>query len=161
MIIAIIGIFSVIIAMVRVVTTSSVYGAIEVEFPVLNSPVRDQSFHRFSEKPAKRISAYTTMIVLTTESFYFGDVRGFSTDYHDVRKRFEIPHIDGEPQLGTTIEWIKKWQKERQDKLAIRPDQIAVLVPSNQIPMAIVMQVIEQLKQERLFERVILGGSVL
>lgn len=160
-IIALIGFFGVLIGMVRFLTLASQFGAIETEFPILSSPVHDVSYHRFSERPAKRITEYTTMIVLTPEAFFFGDVRGFSTDLPDARKRFEIPHVDGEPQLGSTIQWIRKWQKERSDKLGIRADNLAILVPSNQIPMAIVIQVLEQLKRERLFDRVILGAGIL
>ena len=73
--------------------------------------------------------------------------------------KFVVPHVDNIPRTGDLIVDLEKWQKNRTEKANIPRDKILVFVPSGDIPMPIVIQVLAQLKEHGNFARVILGGG--
>lgn len=156
------GLFAVLIFMLRFESLDSYYGQISTEFPVLQSHLKDPTFHRFEETPRASLSKSTPVLVLSEQAFYFGELRSFTTDYADVRNKFRVSHKDGEPQLGTALEQLKKWSEERKEKSNItNSDGVLIFVPQGLIPMPIVLQVIENVKRDKFFTKVILANGMM
>jgi len=99
--------------------------------------------------------------VLTADAFYFGDMKSFSEDLHDIRSKFVIRHIDGEPQLQTLLRQMDRWLGDRRAKDTATDSGVVVLVPSGEIPTPIVIQVMAGLQQSANFSRVVLGAGLL
>ncbi len=156
------GVFVILTFMLRFESLDSYYGQISTEFPVLQSPLKDLTRHQFDEIAKTTLARTTPVLVLSDQAFYFGDVRSFTTDYADVRNKFKVSHKDGEPQLGNTLEHMKKWSKERRDKDNIsNAGGVVIFIPQGLIPMPIVLQVIENLKRDKFFTRVILANGMI
>ena len=160
-VIAYLGLFAVLTFAIRAIAMSGVYGVIAVELPVVSAPVEDPAFHRYKEEPRQALTRFTPALVLTTEAFYFGDLHAFSANLGDIRDKYIIRHIDGEPQLLTLIDTLGKWITDRAAHDNIPIDKLLVLIPSGDIPMPIVIQVLAGLKKSPLFEHVILGSGII
>lgn len=160
-VIAFLGLFGVLTFGIRAIALSNVYGVIPVELPVVSATVSDPAYHNYKEEPRKAITRFTPALVLTTEAFYFGDLSAFSATLGDMRDKFVIRHIDGEPQLLTLIDTMGKWITERAAHDNVPMDKLLVLIPSGDIPMPIVIQVLAGLRKSPLFEHVILGSGII
>lgn len=160
-VIAFFGLFAVLTFAIRAIALSGVYGVISVEMPVVSAPVDDPSFHQYKEVPRQSLTRFTPALVLTTEAFYFGDLNSFSANLGDVRDKYIIRHIDGEPQLLGLIETMGKWITDRAANENIPMDKMLILIPSGDIPMPIVIQVLAGLRKSPLFEHVILGSGII
>ena len=136
------------------------YGIIPAEIPVVRSTVEDPSFHRFSETPSATLSKFTPAIVLTTEAFYFGDLSAFTTKFGDAGDKYILRHVDGEPQLFNLIETMQKWVEQRSRDSNIPKQNLLVLIPSGDIPVPIVTQVVAGLRKTTYFKRVVLGSGL-
>lgn len=145
----------------RSVSMPAQYGVVAAEMPVVSAAVDDPGYHRFSETARKSLTKNTPAVVLTTEAFYFGDLAAFTSNFEDVRDKFIIRHVDGEPQLTTLIETMNTWLNDRSARTQVPLDHLLVLVPTGDIPMPIVIQVLAGLKRSPQFERVILGGGLM
>jgi len=143
----------------RVVTMQSRYAVVSAEIPVVQAAVRDLGFHNFEETNYDSLKDNTTAVLMTLSSFYFGDLAAFSKSIERNDNKFVVPHIDDIPRTGDLIEDLEKWQNNRTTKANIPRDNILVFVPSGDIPMPIVIQVLSQLKEHGNFARVILGGG--
>jgi len=128
---------------------------------VLSVAPKDRAFHNFAEKPIKSLRKFTPVIVLTRDAFYFGDMVSFSTQFTNVRNKHVINHIEGEPQLYTLIDSMRKWGQSRQHQFGTKMDDVAVFIPSGDIPMPIVIQVLAGLNTTEYFDKVILGGGMM
>ena len=111
--------------------------------------------------PDKYLSESTTCIIITTEALFFGDLKGFSGDFHQVRDKFFVPHQDGAPQLTKLLRSIRKWNFQRQSGDKIKNNGIVVLVPEAKIPAAIVIQIIAGLKKTDIFDKVVLANGLI
>lgn|GEM_PF-935698 len=160
-ILAISGILIIVLAGLRAVTMTGTYSSVHGELPVLSVPPRDLAWHRFQESPSTSLRRSTPAVVLTADAFYFGDMKSFSEDLHDIRSKFVIRHIDGEPQLQTLLRQMDRWLGDRRAKDTATDSGVVVLVPSGEIPTPIVIQVMAGLQQSANFSRVVLGAGLL
>jgi hypothetical protein len=126
----------------RAVTMQSRYGVVTGEIPVVQAGVKDAGFHNFEETTYDSLKENTTAVLMTLNSFYFGDLAAFSNAIERNDNKFVVPHVDNTPRTGN-----------------IPRDNILVFIPAGDIPMPIVIQVLDQLKQHGNFSRVILGGG--
>lgn len=145
----------------RAVTVESSYGIIPAEIPVIQSDIKDPSFHKFVETPSATLSKFTPAILLTTEAFYFGDIAAFTTKFGESKDKYLLRHVDGEPQLFNLIEIMQKWLEARAKDENIPKQNLLVFVPSGDIPLPIVMQVIAGFHKTSSLNRVILAGGFL
>jgi hypothetical protein len=145
----------------RAVTVEATYGVIPAEIPVVPSGVEDPAFHRFEETPVAMLSKFTPAVVLTAEAFYFGDLEAFTTNFADARDKYVVRHVDGEPQLYSLLETMQKWIEYRAKNSNVPKQKAMVLVPSGDIPVPIVVQVIAGLRKSPYFERVVLGSGLM
>lgn len=158
---AVMGLFGVMTFCLRAVTISGVYGAVPAEMPVMSASIADPAFHTYKEQPQQQLRRSTPAVLLTTEAFYFGDLGAFTVNFSDVRDKFIIRHIDGEPQLLTLIDTLDKWAAQAEVNTKQPLEDILVFVPSGDIPMPIVIQVLAGLRQSPRFKRVVLGGGLM
>lgn len=143
----------------RAVTMQSRYGVVSAEIPVVQAAVKDLGFHNFEETTYDSLKDNTTAVLMTLKGFYFGDLASFSSAIERNDNKFVVPHVDNIPRTGDLIVDLEKWQKNRTAKANIPRDNVLVFVPSGDIPMPIVIQVLAQLKEHGNYARVILGGG--
>jgi hypothetical protein len=155
------GLFAVLTFSLRAVSLAGVYGVIPAELPVLSAPVDDPGFHRFKETPRNVMTKTTPAVVLTTEAFYFGDLSAFTTNFNDVRDKYIIRHVDGEPQLQLLLDTMEAWAKDRVKRDNAPLSKMLVFVPTGDIPMPIVIQVLAGLRRSEHFSRVVLGSGIM
>ncbi|RYZ53812.1 MAG: hypothetical protein EOP07_17150 [Proteobacteria bacterium] len=130
------------------------FGIVEAEFPVVSD---DQSLTPTESWTAPRSTIDNTaaLVILTRDRFYFGNLQSFGKDLSAVHNKFQIPHIDGAPDLPRLVLDLSKWQSEAKASRAL------IFVPTEDIPMPIVIQCFAALKSSGLFDNVILGGGLL
>lgn len=145
----------------RVVTVEATYGVIPAEIPVVSAGVEDPAYHTFEEAPLAMLSRHTPAVVLTPEAFYFGDLESFTANFADTRDKYIVSHVDGEPQLYSLLETMQKWIEHRAKNDNVPKQRAMVLVPSGDIPVPIVVQVIAGLRKSPYFERVVLGTGLM
>jgi len=143
----------------RAVTMQSRYAIVSAEIPVVQAAVQDLGFHKFEETTYDSLKDNTTAVMMTLSSFYFGDLAAFSSAIERNDNKFVVPHVDNVPRTGDLILDLEKWLQNRSTKANIPRNNILVFVPSGDIPMPIVIQVLSQLKEHGGFARVILGGG--
>lgn len=159
--ISIMGLLAIMTFAVRVVTMPGSYGTVPAEIPVMPLSVADPSYHTYKEQPRRELRRSTPAVVLTTEAFYFGDLDAFTSNFSDVRDKFMIRHVDGEPQLLPLIEKMDKWAAQVATSKNQALEDVMVFVPSGEIPMPIVIQVLAGLRKSPRFKRVVLAGGLM
>jgi len=130
------------------------FGIVEAEFPVI-TPASAVNTSAPWAVPRATIDNTAALVVLTRERFYFGQLASFGKDLSAVHNKFQIEHIDGAPNLPRLIQDLGKWQSEAKSSRAL------IFVPTEDIPMPIVIQCFAALKQSGHFDQVILGGGLL
>ncbi len=158
--ISIFALFVIITASLRVVTLSARYGIVPLEIPVVQSQVPDPRFHQFQEFSKDSLTNNTTAVVVTTEAFYFGDLGAFSTEFSASSDKYTVPHKDGVPQLRRLIQELDVWVKSRSKSANIPLTPVLVMIPSGDIPMPILIQVVAELRSSSIFKRVILSSGM-
>jgi hypothetical protein len=157
-IIALLALLTFLSSALRGISVPRVYGIVEAEIPVIPALSQGQStLSEFDEKTRDGLSEESTVIVLTADRFYFGTLNAFAEGFSEVNNKFYIPHIDGAPDVPKLVSSVHKWQLSREDKSA----SSAVFLPSENVPMPIVIQCIAALKDSGLFKNVVLGGGLL
>lgn len=157
--ISILGLFAIYTFAFRFETMQAIYNVVSAELPIVQSSVDDPSFHYYEETPYDSIKGQTAAVVMTVSGFYFGDLEAFSTDIGKTGNKFMVPYVDGVPLTGDLIKEMNVWRADRSKKQNTPDDHILVLIPSGDIPMNIVIQVIAHLKTHGDYARVILGGG--
>ncbi len=130
------------------------YSIVETEFPV----VTDDRYIGKEETWAQARSTIdnsAALVILTRDRFYFGQLSAFGKDLSAVHNKFQIPHVAGAPDLPRLVLNLTKWQTEAHASRAL------IFVPTEEIPMPIVIQCIAALKKIGIFDQVILGGGLL
>ena len=155
------GLLAILTFVMRAATLPGEYGIIRAEIPVMSVPPLDPSFHNFAEAPSEGLSADTPLVVLTEEAFFFGDLAAFTRDLGGVRNKFQIRHVDGEPQLAELIRVMNEWHAKRTRASGATDDNLLVLLPTPDIPLPIVIQVLAGFKRSSQFARVVLAGGLL
>jgi hypothetical protein len=135
------------------------YGRIHAQMPVMSLPFMDPG-SAAQATPQKKISRTTATIVLTKDVFYFGDLEAFTEKFSDVRNKFFVPHIDGRPEVATLLDTMSRWMKARSGaNKPVRTD-VVILLPSAEIPLPIVIQVLHWIKKSQLYEQAILASEI-
>jgi hypothetical protein len=160
MTISLFGLFVVITAALRVVTMPARYGVVPLDIPVLQAGVQDPRFHQFTETARDVLLGSTPAVVLTSEAFYFGDLNSFTTTFGDNKTKYIVRHKSGMPQLKPLITEMSDWIFERSKTANIPLSKILVLIPSGDIPMPILTEVVAGLRTSHLFQRVILSTGL-
>lgn len=154
------GLFAVLGFCLRAATIQGVYGVIPAEMPVVAASVDDPGFHNYREQPRQGLGKTTPAVVLTTEAFFFGDLASFTTNFSDVHDKYVLRHVDGEPQLFRLIEQMEAWLQQEAAKTGLPQNDVLVLVPTGDIPMPIVIQVMAGLRKSHHFQRIVLGSGL-
>ena len=137
------------------------YSVVNTEFPVVPATIDDPSLHRFTERPEHFIKATTPAVVITMDAIFLGDMDSFSNHYIDSRSKIRIAHSDRAPQVGKLLGAMKKWIATRKETRGWRNEGILVFAPASNIPAAIVIQMLNALKSDGTFEKVILAGGLI
>ena len=130
------------------------FGIVEAEFPVVTDEKTVNPEETWAQ-PRATIDNNAAIVILTRDRFYFGQLSSFGKDLSAVHNKFQIPHIDGAPDLPRLVLDLSKWQIEA------KAGRSLVFVPTEDIPMPIVIQCFAALKKSGLFDQVILGGGLL
>lgn len=155
------AVFFVLTATMRMVMISGTYGQVLLEIPVIPHPIKDPSFNNFQEVPQETLKPTTPTIVMTSESFFFGDLDSFSTSFTDVRNKYKIPHHNGVPQVSQLISTMDQWLRNRSKAENVPLSKTLIVVPSGEIPLPIVVQVIATLNKSPIFQHIILSNGII
>ena len=159
-IIALLGIVSILVIAFRSVILADRYGVVSTELPVFSLPVNDSTYHEFAEKPNAMIDATTPLVVMTSTATYFGEVGAYTTDLGTSNNKFMVRHEDHAPNIAFLITTMEKWNYQRMNQRNIHNAGLLIFLPSQEIPMPIVIQTIAELKKSPHFKRVILAGGI-
>lgn len=128
--------------------------------PIASVPFGDRSFGSIDFAAKAKVSRSTATIVLTKDYFYFGDLGAFSEKFSDVRNKFFIPHTDGRPEISILLDTMGRWIKTRAGENRPISTDIVVILPSAEIPVPIVIQVLHWMKESKLFDDAILASEL-
>ncbi len=159
--IGLVGVAACLTSLMALVMAPGSYSVVDTEFPVVPAAIDDPSLHRFAERPEHFIKATTPAIVMTMDALFLGDMDSFSDRYPDSRNKIRIAHNDRAPQVGKLLGTMKKWVATRNEKGGWRNEGILVFAPASNIPAAIVIQMLDALKSDGTFEKVILAGGLI
>lgn len=160
-ILTILGLLIIMAFALRSVSMSNRFGVVEAEIPVLPSdefpiPGSDRKVEVLGE-----IHKHVAVVILTGDEFLFGDLESFSTDLTNVRNKFFIKHKDGAPDLTGLFEAMDKWSAQNASMKKTDLAPYMVFMPMGDIPMPIVIQVIAGIKENPLFNKVILASGMI
>jgi len=158
--IATMGLAAILIFAIRSLSMPADYGGIPVEIPVMPVFLEDPAHHTYRRGASYELQPSTATVVLTTRAIYYGDMNSFTSDYRSVRNKIVLHHIDGRPQLKGLLNTVKSWNRGRSPD-AQQQHEVVVFVPSGDIPAPIVLQIVEALRGEGYFKRVVLGGGLI
>jgi hypothetical protein len=161
MVLAAVGLMFYLSSVLRAISMAGRYGLIEAEIPVVQVPIQDTGLKRFAEKARENLSEDTPLILLTKDAFFFGTAGSFAQDISNVRNKFYIPHAEGAPQLNRLATQMERWMLDRADETGKPLPKTAIFLPSEEIPMPIVIQCLSGLSQSKLFQKVVIGGGLL
>lgn len=136
------------------------FGMVDLSIPVAYIPVDDPILNQYKDKPTDIVSATTPVLYLGLEAMFFGDSRSFSAEYFQLRNKYRINHENGHPQLGKLIQNLKLWRKRRKISYHIEPSSTLIVIPTPEWPIAILIQIVNEIKQQNLFKNVILGNQI-
>ncbi|MCX6127837.1 MAG: hypothetical protein NTX25_02085 [Proteobacteria bacterium] len=145
----------------RAISIAGRYGIIAAEIPVIQVPLHDTGLKNFSEEAHEKLSENTPLVLLTRDAFYFGTASAFAQDLSSVRNKFYIPHESGAPQLNRLAKELGRWMQDRAEQTGQPIPHTVIFIPTEEIPMPIVIQCLSGFKESKLFERVVLGGGLV
>lgn len=146
--------------MLRAISIAGIYGLVPLEMPVLSQPLDDPTYSRFREEARQQLEVQTPLIVLTPESFYFGELQAFTKDIANTRDKFIVHHNDGSPDLNKLLDDMEKWFLKQKSNNQNMSHGITILLPTGEIPAPILIQVIAGIQKSPLFDRIILAGGL-
>lgn len=143
----------------RVTSLSWSYGMVEARIPILYNPLADPITSELNMSSLGSLSKKTPLIVLANDAFYVGDLSAFTNAFAQIRNKFKVSHKNGSPQVGELIKILKRWHRKRSSQFQIKKEKFAVLLPGEQWPVAVIVQIIHYLKAESLYESIILASE--
>lgn len=157
------GLFVILSFMLRSVSLSAKYGIVRSEIPVLPVTLEHPSSDTtFLPKSQAKISQDTTVIILDVERFIFGDLKAFSSELSSSNNKFAVSHDHGSPDMPALVKNITKWLQTNQSNTPLKnKNQVAILIPTAEVPGYVVIQVLSSLQRSKIFKKVILGGGVI
>jgi hypothetical protein len=145
----------------RAISMAGRYGLVEAEIPVLAVPMDEGTFGRFKEKGTESLGDRTPLLLLTRDAFIFGTLQAFATDLSSVRNKFYVPHEEGAPHLPRLSQDLGKWIQEKGEEPQGALPRVLIFIPTEDIPMPIVIQCLAALKNSGLFDKIIIGGGLV
>lgn len=103
------------------------------------------------------IDETTLAVVLTRDAFYFGTAKSFTDDYRNIRDKFYIKHMNSAPQVDVLKKTIITWAKANQYNFGKK----VILVPTDEIPMPVLIQVMASLRKDDQFKEIVLGNGLI
>lgn len=184
--VAILGFCSLIVILsylMRTISVSSTYGAVDVDIPVMAVPLRDTSNlttavpsgtvelaaknpsasketatgrHTDSKKDEVMLGDHSPMVFLAENKAYFGRLTAFTQKLSATHNKFAF--AAGSPEdftrfAKTFVQW--------QGKVAGLSPGVVLIVPAKEVAMDKVIHMIAALKNRPEIDRVILGGGLL
>ena len=134
------------------------YGLLKSKIPVL--ALKKDNPTGTPESSSRIISSNTPVIVLGEEAFYFGDLSSFTKGYRQIRDKYKVPHQEGSPQMIQLQKAINRWKKTKKLNKGVKTDDFAILLPSEQWPVAVITQIMSFLKQYSGFRDIILASEL-
>ena len=145
----------------RAATMGSRYGHISMDIPVAEASIKDPRYSEGQLPKKQLLDESTSVIVLTTGAYFFGDLQSFGDGFANVRNKFIVPHEDGAPNTPRLLDQMGRWLTERRATKGEFIKQPVILIPEAEVPVPVVIQVAQQLKTSPAFDRVILGTGML
>ena len=159
MVLVLIGMINVFSYGMRTVSLSWEFGMIRSVIPILRSPPQDIDAEDHNTDISKSIQKTTPLIILANDAFYLGDMNSFTKGFIEIRNKIRIPHHAGSPQVGELISILKKWNRSRNTQFKIEPSEFAVLLPGEQWPVAVIIQIMHYLKSKTTYKHIILASE--
>ena len=160
LIIALLGIVGILIFVLRSVIMPDRYGVVTSEIPVFSLPIHDPTYHEFREAPNATIDELTPLVIMTSTETFFGEIRAFSSDLGAGSNKYMVRHEDHAPNISSLIIAMEKWNYQRMNQKNAHNDGILLFLPTQEIPMPIVIQTLAEFKKSPQFKRVILAGGI-
>lgn len=101
------------------------------------------------------ISKKTPVVILSRDSFIHGNLSAFSAGYLLSKNKYIIEHKDNQPQFALLVEELTLRYKNAEKISHL------VFVPTGEIPMPIVVQIMEGLRKHSQFKKIILATGVI
>lgn len=161
MVIAAVGLMFFLSSGLRAISLAGRYGLVEAKIPVMQVQLHDTSESNFQEKAIETLTGDTPMIVLTNKAFIFGNAQAFAQDMASVRNKFTILHDEGAPQLHRLIKDLQRWMQDRTEQSGQSAPTTVLFLPTEDIPMPVVIQCVSGLNESKIFKNVVLGGGIL
>ena len=158
--VALLGIIGILIFALRSVIMADQYGIVSSEIPAFSIPINDPTYHEFRESPDATIDDTTPVVVMTTTETFFGEIKAFSSELGVSSNKFMVRHEDHAPNIAFLIKSMEKWHYQRMNQNNIHNGGVLLFLPTQEIPMPIVIQTLAELKKSTQFKRVILAGGI-
>lgn len=156
-----IGMINVLSYGMRTVSLSWQFGVIRSVIPIMQAPVKEFQLEddTVTVKQSNAIRKTTPLIILANDAFYVGDLNAFTNGFSEVRNKLKVPHHAGSPQVGELINVLKKWNRSRKVQFKTEPSEFAVLLPGEQWPVAVIIQIMHYLKEQMIYKHIILASG--
>jgi hypothetical protein len=154
------GLLGIMTFLVRVLTLQGTYGSVGAVIPVVASNIEDPARHNFREVPKEFVDGRTVTIAVTEKALFFGELQNFTRGIDDENMRYKIEHVEGSPQVGLLIGQLEAWIKSRRMNENIPKEHLLVLLPTKNIPMPILLQIMQALKNTKQYDNIILGTGI-
>ena len=149
-------------ASIRTTSLAWSYGVVSTSIPVMEIEQPEESdFATHDDKDSLyTIGEHTPMLVLGDQALYFGATKAFTENFYQIQDKTRIPHIDGSPQVSKLLKQLYSWQRERKLLQGIEKHPVMLLLPGEQWPMAVIIQIMAALKQSKTYQTVILASTI-
>ena len=122
----------------------------EFDIPV----VKEQNSIKSEDSEILRES--TPTVVLTQKAIYYGSLGAFSKKFSERDEKFMVPHRQGHLQLAKLAENVKPWIAGAK----IPSSHLAVIIPSSDTSLSSLVELVNFMRNEKIFDTVILGGGI-
>lgn len=155
------GMLGAMIFALRATYISANYGIVPLEIPVISMPPNDNGLHEFKETPSQVVSDRTLTVILTSSAFYFGKVSAFTKDFPSAADKYVINHVGGAPDINNLVSLVHSQQRQIIKEHSTYDLKTIFFIPSQEIPMPIVIQTAAGLRKGFRESRLVMGGGIL
>lgn len=147
------------VSIMQVVNLPLPYGHVSLNIPLVAVPFADPGISDFDPTPESLLSDKSPAVLLNTRGdFFFGEIKAFSSNLHQSNNKFLISSVGGRPDLTSLVATMLRWGDDSGRK---NFEDVVVFMPSSQVPINIVIQVVSYLKTIGKFQNVVLGSEVI
>lgn len=154
------GLSFILVSLMQIINLPMLHGVVSLDIPIVSIPFDDPGLSDFKETPKEFLNEKSPAVVLNSRGdFFFGEIQAFSKDLSGTRNKFIISSVEGRPDLTSLILTMKKWRKNLNDEEGL--GSFVVFMPSPQVPINVVIQVVAYLKKRGDFSHVVLGSEMI